>query len=69
MAGITCAQSENVDKQVANRRDRRVNREILLSSEDDSLLRDRKITGNQWDMSKDGKQFFNPGDHPELMRK
>jgi len=69
IAGNTCASSEKREKRVANRRDRRVNREILSASNDDSLLKDRKATGDPWVMSKDGKQFFNPEDFPELMRK
>ena len=69
MAGITCARSEKVEKQVASRRAHRVNREILNASNDDSLLKDRRATGNPWNMSKDGKQFFNPEIHPKLMRK
>jgi len=69
IAGITCAASEKSDKRVANRKGRRVNREILSASNDDSLLRDRKATGDPWNMSKDGKQFFNPSEHPNLMRK
>ncbi len=69
IAGITCASSEKSDKRVAARRDRRVNREILSASNEDSLLKDRKATGDPWDMAKDGKQFFNPSEHPNLMRK
>jgi len=69
MAGITCARSEKADKQGASRRARRVNREILIASSDDSLLKDRRVTGDPWDMSKDGKQFFDPRIHPDLMRK
>jgi retron-type reverse transcriptase len=69
IAGNTCASSEKLDKRVANRRDRRVNREILNASNDDSRTKDRKTTSDPWVMSKDGKQFFNPDGHPELMRK
>jgi hypothetical protein len=69
IAGNTCAASEKHDKRVANRRDRRVNREILDGTHDDSILKDRKTTGDPWEMSKDGKQYFDPKDHPDLMRK
>jgi hypothetical protein len=69
MTGNTCASSEKWDKTVANRRARRVNREILNDSHDDSLLKDLKATSDPWVMSKDGKQCFDPGKHPDLMRK
>jgi hypothetical protein len=69
IAGNTCASSEKHDKRVASRRDRRVNREILNGSHDDSLLKNRRATGDPWVMSKDGKQYFHPDDHPDLMRK
>jgi hypothetical protein len=69
IAGNTCASSEKCDKRVASRRSRRVNREILKGFGDDSLLKDRRETGDPWLMSKDGKQFFSPENHPDLMRK
>jgi len=69
IAGNCCASSEKFDKRLANRRDRRINREIVGSTHDDSLQKHRKSIGDPWDMAKDGKHFFNPGDHPKLMRK
>ena len=69
IAGNTCAASEKHDKRVANKRDRRVNREILDGTHDDSFLKNRKITGDPWVMSKDGKQYFDPKAYPDLMRK
>jgi len=69
IAGNTCASSEKYDKRIASRRSRRVNREILREFGDDSLLKDRRETGDPWVMSKDGKQFFDPESHPDLMRK
>ena len=69
IAGNTCACSEKYDKRKASRRHRRVNRAILNGAHDDSLLKDRKATGDPWVMAKDGKQYFHPDDHPDLMRK
>lgn len=69
ITGITTATSEKQDKRVANRRHRRVNRQILTASGRDTLLKDRRTTSDPWLMAKDGKQFFGPVDHPELMRK
>ena len=69
IAGNTCASSEKYDKRVASRRSRRVNREILKEFGDDSLLKDRKETGDPWVMSKDGKQFFDPENPSDLIRK
>jgi hypothetical protein len=69
IAGSACASSEKHDKQIANRRDRRVNREILAEANDDTLMKDRKASGDPWVMSKDGKRYFNPKDCPDLMRK
>jgi hypothetical protein len=46
-----------------------VNREILNGSHDDSQLKNRRATGDPWVMSKDGKRYFHPDDHPDLMRK
>lgn len=69
IVGNTVASSEKHDKRVASRRDRRVNREILSWSSDDSLLKNRKDSGNPWSMAKDGKHYFDSRDLPELMRK
>ena len=69
IVGNTRASSERHDKRVANRRDRRVNREILSGSHDDSRLVDRKATSNPWSMAKDGKHFIGHSECPELMRK
>ena len=69
IAGNTCASSEKHDKRVANRRDRRANREILYQTHDDTILKDRKASGDPWVMAKDGKQYFGQSDCPDLMRK
>ena len=63
------AHSESYDKGLASRRDRRVNREILTSTFDDAGLVDRKLTGDQWAMAKDGKKYFDSNEYPRLMRK
>ena len=69
IAGITTAASEKRDKRIANRRERHINRQILGYSLDDALLIDRRQAGDPWLMNKDGKAFFAPDKHPELMRK
>lgn len=69
ISGITTAESEKQDKQIANRRERHRNRQILGCFLDDTLLMHRKQAGNPWLMEKDGKAFFDPEKSPELMRK
>ncbi len=67
--GITTAATEKDDKRVANRRPRRVNREILETMGDDARLKHRRETSDPWSMAKDGKGRFAPERFPELTRK
>lgn len=70
--GITTATSEKIDKQIANRCDRKTNAAILKIHRDDSLLRDRKETSNVWDFGKDSKIRINSItsiDFEKLLRK
>ena len=67
--GITTAVSEKEDKRFANRKERRVNRNILHTTVDDTLLRHKREVGNPWLFAKDGKSRFDPKAHPELARK
>lgn len=69
MIGITTAVSEKDDKRFANRRQRRVNRQILESTGEDTCLKHVRETSNPWSMAKDGKSRFVPEEHPECMRK
>ena len=67
--GHTTAKSEKEDKRIANRKDRRVNKEILKTDQDDSKLKSTNETSNVWSMDKDGKQRFDPERNPKEMRK
>lgn len=69
ITGITTAKSEKGDKQIANRRERHRNRQLLGFSFDDASLIHRKQAGDPWLMEKDGKAFFDQEKYPELMRK
>jgi len=69
VAGITTAGSEKDDKRFASRRQRRVNRQILEATSDDTRLKHCRETSNPWSMAKDGKGRFSPARYPELMRK
>ncbi len=67
--GNTKAMSEKQDKRIANRRDRRINKEILNQTQDESKLLSKKSTSNEWSMDKDGKHRFDPDKFPKGMRK
>ena len=69
VTGITTATTEKDDKRLANRRQRRVNREILEATGDDTRLKHRRETSDPWAMAKDGKGRFDPDRHPGLLRK
>ena len=60
MRGITTAESEKKDKQLANRKERHRNRQLLGYFLDETLLMHRRQAGNPWLMDKDGKAFFDP---------
>lgn len=67
--GWTKTESEKQDKRLANRVDRRINKEILYKTNDDSQTIPKKVTSNIFDMGKDGKIRFDPKKWPESMRK
>ena len=67
--GITTAVSEKEDKRIANRKERRFNRQILHTTVDDTLLRHKCEVGNPWLFAKDGKIRFDPKSYPDLVRK
>lgn len=65
VTGFSCSKSEKKDKQIYNRRFRRaIKREIF-----NDILPDLREVSDVWQMTKDGKQRFDPEKHPELMRK
>lgn len=66
--GISLAKSEKSDKQIANRKNRRINKEILKTFDDSKLLSIFE-TSDKWIMAKDGKQMINPLKNPECIRK
>lgn len=68
-SGITTAKSEKQEKQLANRRVRRVNKSLLAFTNDETQLQLIREVSDVWCMSKDGKQRFDPETYPELMRK
>jgi hypothetical protein len=68
-SGITTATSEKEDKRLANRKERRFNRQTLCATADETRLRHKREVGNPWLFAKDGKSRFDPQTHPELMRK
>lgn len=67
ITGMANAASEKQDKRLANRRLRRIVREsIEIELETMPELREVSTT---WTFAKDGKQYFDPQKHPDLMRK
>ena len=67
--GITTASSEKDDKRRSNRVERRTNSQILVATGDADRLKPPRIPSDPWNMDKDGKQRFDPREHPRLMRK
>ena len=67
ICGNAIADSEKEDKQRTHR--------VFRRREKDALRKDKDPPGDfdevdsTWDYAKDGKQYFNPDKHPELMRK
>ena len=66
VVGWTLAESEKGDKQKANRKLRRLAKEAVRLAKEPPIQRE---TSNIWLMDKDGKQRFDPSEHPKLMRK
>ena len=67
--GITTAESEKTDKQMAHRRIRRVTKHFLTANPLTEILPNEKELSNPWCMEKDGKQRFDAAKYPEWMRK
>ncbi len=69
VTGITTARSEKQDKRLANRAERRTCKGTLRSNPETEILPHRREISNVWSFDKDGKQRFDPQEHPRLMRK
>lgn len=70
ISAITTAQSEKRDKQLANRRFRRISRHRVRI--DEEPLIDLNEISDPWDFQKDGKRYFFPDEarlFPKLFRK
>lgn len=70
ISAITTAQSEKRDKQLANRRFRRVSRH-RIKIEAEPLIHLNEVSC-LWDFQKDGKRYFDPEEarlFPKLFRK
>jgi hypothetical protein len=67
--GITTAASEKQDKQFANRRLRRVVKQVLKDEPEAQVLPLQREVSDVWAMDKDGKRWFDAGRHAGLMRK
>jgi len=68
-SGVTTAESEKLEKSLANRKGRRMVRQILASSPEDAVFPLKLEISDVWDMEKDGKSWFDPKECPKLMRK
>lgn len=66
VTGWTTARSEKQDKRLNNRKMRRQNKLRLMNGRE--FVEMRQVS-NPWNMDKDGKQTFDPNEHPNLMRK
>jgi hypothetical protein len=67
--GVTTAESEKLDKQLANRRLRRVVKQVLKDEPDAQVLPHKREVSDVWAMDKDGKCWFDVGRSTKLMRK
>jgi hypothetical protein len=63
--GWTSAQSEKDDKRLAHRSERAMVRDALAHEREPG----RVPRSAGWDFAKDGKQRFDPREHPDWMRK
>jgi hypothetical protein len=67
--GITTAASEKRDKQVANRRLRRIVRQRLKEEPEAPIFPLKRQVSDVWAMDKDGKRWFDASKSAEWMRK
>jgi hypothetical protein len=64
--GNTTARSEKWNKRFANRAQRAAVRSAMATGRE---IPDRRETSDVWGMEKDGKQRFDPAQHPDIWRK
>jgi hypothetical protein len=69
IVGITTAASEKRDKQLANRRLRRVVKRVLRDEPEAQVLPLKREVSDVWGMDKDGKRWFDAVRFAGLMRK
>jgi hypothetical protein len=69
IVGITTAASEKRDKQLANRRLRRVVKRVLRDEPEAQVLPLKREVSDVWAMDKDGKRWFDAVRFAGLMRK
>jgi hypothetical protein len=67
--GITTAESEKKDKQLAHRKYRRKMKTVFQQVPDAEILPHVRELSNPWSMSKDGKVRFDPKKYSKDMRK
>jgi hypothetical protein len=58
IGGITTAKSEKEDKRFANRKARRVVREVLCAAPEAEVLPHLREVSDTWTMSKDAKVYY-----------
>lgn len=62
IGGITTARSEKEDKRFANRKARRVVKEVLSTIPEPEVLPHLREVSTTWTMAKDAKVYFGRGD-------
>jgi hypothetical protein len=67
--GITTAESEKKDKQLAHRKYRRATRVVLQQVPDAEIFPHVRELSDPWSMGKDGKMRFDPQRYSKDMRK
>jgi len=69
ICGNTKAESEKEDKKIANRSFRRKTKMQLINSDEELLFNIRQVCDGRGYYSKDGKQWIDKEEHPDIMRK
>lgn len=70
ISGCSAVKSEKKDKQLYNRKLRRITKQMMLREVMEELVfPTKKEIQDVWLMPKDGKSYFDKNKFPELMRK
>lgn len=69
IVGNTVVSSEKTDKEIANRRLRRIVRQLLHDNSAQVVLPLRREVADVWWMGKDGKQWIGGTEYSDLLRK